>query len=108
MKKFTLSLAVVMCALSFLNTAFPRTGELFVIRSAYAQEDWKKEFDDVCSKTQDTTLFTEDELKSLVDRCDKLKPLIERLDDAGKKVYLRRLAMCRNLFEFVLKSRQKK
>jgi hypothetical protein len=109
MKMCTLLLAVfVMGAVSFFSVALPGMGDLLVIRSAYAQEDWKKEFDDVCSKTQDAMQFTDDELRSLVDRCDKLKPLIEGLDETQKKVYLKRLAMCRNLFEFMLKSRQKK
>jgi hypothetical protein len=106
MKILTLLVAVfVMGAVSFLSAALPGTGELFVVRSAFAQEDWKKEFDDVCSKTQDAMLLTDDELRSLVGRCDKLKPSIEGLDEAQKKVYLKRLAMCRNLYEFVLKSR---
>jgi hypothetical protein len=109
MKVCTLFLAVfIMGGVSFFSAAFPGTGDLFAIRSAFAEEDWKKEFDDVCSKTQDTLEFTDDELRSLVDRCDKLKPLIESLDETQKKVYLKRLAMCRNLFEFMLKSRQKK
>jgi hypothetical protein len=109
MKIVTLIPAVfIMGAVSFLNGAFPGTGDLSVVRDAYAQEDWQKEFEDVCSRTQDAMLFTDDELRSLVDRCDKLTPLIEGLDEAQRKIYLKRLSMCRNLFEFVLKSRQKK
>jgi hypothetical protein len=109
MKKSTFLLAAVfMGAISLLNTTSPGKGDLLVVRSAYAQEDWKKEFDDVCSKTQDAMLLSEDELGGLVDRCDKLKPRIEELDEVQRKVYLKRLKMCRDLFEYVLKSRQKK
>jgi hypothetical protein len=73
--------------------------------AASAQDDWKKEFEDICSKTQDSMSFTPDELKSLVGRCDALRPRIEKLDETQKKVYLKRLQMCRDLLAFVLESR---
>lgn len=74
----------------------------------HAQDDWKHEFEDLCSKTQDAMMFSPDELKSLVMRCDKLKPLIEKLDETQRKVYLRRLQLCRDLFSFVLESKEKR
>ncbi len=74
----------------------------------YAQDDWKKEFDDICSKTQDAMAFSADELNSLVDRCDKLRPLIENLAEAPRKIYLKRLSMCRDLFIFALESKENK
>ena len=73
-----------------------------------AQDDWKKEFEDICSKTQDSMSFTSDELKSLVDRCDALKPRIEKLDETQKKVYLKRLQMCRDLLIFIIESKSVK
>jgi hypothetical protein len=73
-----------------------------------AQEDWKTEFEDICSRTQDSMAFTTDELKSLVDRCDALKPRIEKLDESQKKVYLKRLQMCRDLLVFVMQSKPEK
>jgi hypothetical protein len=75
---------------------------------AYAQENWKMEFDDVCSKTQDAMVIPSDELKNLVERCDRLKPRIETLDDSKRKVYLKRLQLCRDLYFFVLDSRESK
>ncbi len=77
-------------------------------RAALAQDDWKSEFEDICSKTQDSLSLTADELKSLVGRCDALKPRIEKLDEAQKKIYLKRLRMCRDLFAFVLESKEGK
>ncbi len=74
----------------------------------YAQDDWKMEFDDVCSKTQDAMAFTPDELRNLISRCDKLKPFVEKLDETQRKVFLRRLQFCRDLFVFVLESKEKK
>ncbi len=75
---------------------------------AYAgQEDWKAEFADICSKTENPMALTADEIKGLIDRCDKLKPRIEKLDESAAKVYLKRLKMCRDLFVFVLESKSK-
>jgi hypothetical protein len=69
-----------------------------------AQEDWKAEFDDVCSKTTDAMALTKTELKGLIDRCDRLKPRIERLDESAAKVYLKRLKMCKDLYVFALET----
>lgn len=70
------------------------------------QENWQKEFDDVCSKTQDAMIFSQQELKSLVDRCDALEPQIAKLDETRKKVYLKRLQQCRGLYSYVLESKK--
>jgi hypothetical protein len=75
--------------------------------SVCAQEDWKKEFETVCAKTQDPGSLSDDELKDLVERCDRLRPLIEKLEETQRKVYLKRLQMCRNLFSFMLETREK-
>lgn len=72
-----------------------------------AAESWQKEFEDVCSKTQDAMVFSVTELKALVQRCDALAPQIEKLDETRKKVYLRRLRQCRGLFAYVLDAKQK-
>jgi hypothetical protein len=69
------------------------------------QENWRKEFNDVCGKTQDAMSFTPEELTDLIRRCDALRPQIEKtgkLDETGKKVYLGRLRMCRGLYAYVL------
>ena len=66
---------------------------------------WKSEFEAVCAKTQDAMLLSSDELRSLVERCDKLKPLVEALSEPERKVYSKRLAACRSLYAYVLESR---
>lgn len=86
----------------------PRGNGSVLAGAAFAEEEWKKEFDDICGKTQDAMVIPLDELKKLVDRCDKLKPLIEKLGETESKVYLRRLQMCRDLFAFTLESKEKK
>jgi|SRR5208337_3781651 len=76
-------------------------------QSTPAQEAWQKEFDDICSKTQDAMTFSQAELTALISRCDALQPLIEKLDETRKKVYLGRLRMCRGLYAYVLDSKKK-
>ncbi len=71
-----------------------------------ASLDWQKEFDDVCSKTQDSMTFTVDELRTLVKRCDALEPQLQKLDETRKAVYLRRLQQCRGLYAYVLESKK--
>jgi len=76
--------------------------------AVFAQNDWKAEFDDICSRTDQALTLSQDEISVLIQRCDKLKPAIEQLDESQKKVYLRRLQLCRNLFAFALDSLKSK
>ncbi len=92
----------------FFTIEVPCGSGSFLAGVAYAQEDWKKEFEDICGKTQDAMSFSPAELRQLVERCDKLKPIIEKLEPSERKVYLRRLEMCRELFAFTLESKEKK
>jgi len=72
---------------------------------AWAAPSWKDELEQVCSKTDDAMSLTSDELRSLVSRCDELKPPIAKLEESERKVYSRRLQLCRDLYAFVLESR---
>jgi len=74
-------------------------------RLLLAQEGWKTEYDSVCSKTDVAMTLSEEELKALITRCDLLKPKIEAEEDSTRKVYLRRLQMCRELYKYVLDSK---
>jgi len=76
--------------------------------TAYSQEDWRKEFDEICSKTENSMAFSVEELRRLVDRCDALKSRIETLDEPERKITLRRLQMCRDLYAFVFEMKEKK
>ena len=73
----------------------------------HAQDDWKAEFADICSKTDDPMALSKENIKTLIERCDKLKPRIEKLDESTAKVYLKRLQMCKDLFAFVLESKSR-
>ena len=70
-----------------------------------APDAWQKEFEEICSQTQDAMTFTPNQLQSLVHRCDALAPQIEKLDDVRKRVYLSRLRQCRGVFTYVLESK---
>jgi hypothetical protein len=74
--------------------------------NAWAEDAWRTEFDDVCSRTSDAMNFTVAELKLLVERCDKLKPQIEALEPSARKVFLKRLQMCCDLYRYVLESKK--
>lgn len=76
--------------------------------AAFAGDDWRKEFDEVCAMTQDAMNLTMEELRVLIERCDKLRPSIEALDASDRKVFLKRLQMCRDLYAFVLESKEGK
>ena len=76
--------------------------------SVFAQDDWRTEFDDICSRTDQAMDLSKEELRVLIERCDKIKPGIEQLEESQKKVYLRRLQLCRNLFAFALDSLKNK
>jgi hypothetical protein len=83
----------------------------FPASHAYAQasaEDWKLEFDNICSKTDDAMAFTVDDLRQLVSRCESLRPRIEALSETQRKVYLRRLQSCRDIYIFVIQAKEQK
>ena len=50
-------------------------------------------------------ILAPDELRSLVARCDKLLPEVEKLEPSERKVFTRRLQACRNLYQFMLDSK---
>lgn len=78
---------------------------------AFAQDDWKKEFAEVCGKTQNAMELSTDELHDYVDRCKKLESRIQELNGtqgSEKKVYSKRLKTCKDLYEYMLEFREKK
>jgi hypothetical protein len=50
--------------------------------------------------------FSAGELRHLIARCDALKPRIEKLDEPQRKVTLKRLQMCRDLYAYVLEAKE--
>jgi hypothetical protein len=72
-----------------------------------ATDAWHKEFDEICSKTQDAMTLSSADLTDLIRRCDALAPQVEKLNESQKKLYLGRLRMCRGLYAYVLETKQK-
>lgn len=81
---------------------------ILLLPYSYADEDWRVEFDYLCSKTEEAIHMTTEDLKDLVARCDKLKSVIEASDNPQKKVFLKRLDMCRNLFIYTIEVKNQK
>jgi hypothetical protein len=91
---------VLIMALALIAIAAP------AVCGAEGEEGWRKEFDDVCGRTGESQSLSTEELGKLVDRSDKLKPQIEKLGESERKVFLRRLKMCRDLYDFMIETRR--
>lgn len=76
-------------------------------RAVYAEEEWKKEFDDICSKTEASTTLSKEQIRELISRGERLRTVISTLDDSTRKVYLKRLQMCLDLFSYALEMKEK-
>jgi hypothetical protein len=71
-----------------------------------SNEAWKDEFSDITSKTANSMAISTEALQSLVERCDKLQPIIEELEATPRKIYLKRLKKSKSIFNFVIESRE--
>jgi len=80
---------------------------LFGPTVSLAQEEWKAEYESVCSKTDIAMTLSVGELKDLVARCVKIKERIEAQEESTRKVYLRRLKMCSDLYKYVLENKER-
>jgi hypothetical protein len=74
--------------------------------AAFGEEAWRTDFDTVCAQSNEAMTLSVGELKQLLDKCDRLQKVIEAQDETVRKVFLKRLQMCRNLYVFVLESKQ--
>ena len=72
---------------------------------AHGAEDWRAEFDEVCSKTDVAMSLSKSEIHALTSSCDKLEKVINSLDETERKVFQKRLLMCKNLYLFVLEAK---
>ena len=84
--------------------AFLLLSLLFGISASFAEDAWMPEFQDICGRTQEADAMSKDELKALLARCEKLKPIIEKSENPQKNVYLFRLEKCRKLFAYMLEA----
>jgi len=105
------SASVILCAVTaaiFLSWNPLLTGRpSFGPGVSLALEAWKAEYESVCSKTDMAMTLSVDELRGRIALCDKLKSRIEMEEESTRKVYLRRLQMCRDLYKYVLESKER-
>lgn len=73
---------------------------------AWGDDDWRAEFDAACGQTDRSMTLSESELISLIETCDRLEKVIEGLEPSERKVFRRRLQLCKNLYVFVLETKR--
>jgi hypothetical protein len=73
---------------------------------ATAEENWKESFDEICGKVQSADSMSEQDIKTMMERADKLAPVIQTSTDPRKKVFLLRLKRCRGVYEFMLDTKK--
>ena len=104
------SAPVILCAVA--TAIFLSGNPLLTVSPSFgptvslAQEKWKAEYESVCSDTDIAMTLSEEELRGRIARCDQLKQKIEAEEESTRKVYLRRLQMCRELYQYVLDSKK--
>src|SRR5512143_3143147 len=99
MENRMIRLAATACAIGCLLVFLP--GGI-----AWPQEDWRPEFEAVCGKTEVSMTLSKEELTDLISRCGKLEARIGAEEETVRKVYLRRLKRCRDLFGYMLESKE--
>ena len=110
MKNITRLFFIVFLLFNFWDGSFIGGG---CLNTVYAQEqgDWKQEYAEICAKTQNSMALSVAELKDMVERCDKLQERINKLEgpraETEKKVFTKRLKMCRGLYKYVLDYKSK-
>lgn len=75
---------------------------LGLVGRARCEESWRAAFEQTCSKTSQAMTLSTEELKTLLDKCDALQKIVETQEESVRKVYLKRLQLCRNLYSYML------
>lgn len=102
----------VLFALIALLCLLPAGGMILCIGAgtAYAGSAWKDEFAEVCGKTHHAMELSPDELWNVIERCTRLEEHMFELQGpqgSERKVYARRLKMCKDLYVYTLEFREK-
>jgi len=75
---------------------------LALFQPAQGAQPWQAGFEQTCSRTGEAMTLSVDELKTLLDDCASLRKVIEAQEESVRKVYLKRLQLCRNLYAYML------
>ena len=70
--------------------------------AAWCEENWRTDFDATCAKTGDAMALSVPELNQLIEHCAALEKIVDTQEESVRKVYLKRLQLCRNLYAYVL------
>jgi hypothetical protein len=77
----------------------------YILPTAFCEESWRLDFDAVCAQSNEAMSFPVSELKTLIEKCDRLQKVIQAQEETVRKVYLKRLQLCKNLYVFVLEAK---
>ena len=75
------------------------------LQAAYGEDAWRTDFDAACAQSDGAMALSKTELKKLIEQCDRLQKIVEAQDETVRKVYLKRLQLCKNLYIFVLETK---
>ena len=67
--------------------------------------EWLAEFNDSCAKTTEAMELSREELLALIAKCERVKKAVESQDEAVRKVYMKRVQMCLDLFKYVVETK---
>jgi hypothetical protein len=73
---------------------------------AQGADDWRAEFDATCAQTDTAMNLSVNELVALTEACERLEKVIAGLGETERKVFMKRLQMCKNLYLFVLETKR--
>jgi hypothetical protein len=74
-------------------------------QTAFSEDAWRTDFDATCAQSNNAMTLSVNELKMLIEKCDNLLKIIESQEETVRKVYSKRLQMCKNLYVFVLETK---
>lgn len=80
-------------------------GLFIILQQAHGEDAWRTDFNLTCAQSNDAMALSMAELKMLIEQCDRLQKIVEVQDETVRKVYLKRLQLCKNLYVFVLESK---
>jgi hypothetical protein len=78
----------------------------FLLQPAFGATAWRDDFNEACSKTTEAMNLSSGELKGLLEKCDRVEKAIAAEEETVRKVYLKRVQMCRNLYRYVLDAKE--
>jgi sialic acid synthase SpsE len=73
---------------------------------AAAVEPWRTDFNEACGKADEAMTLSLQELKALVEKCNRVVKALAAEDESVRKVFLKRVQMCRNLYVFMVETKE--